>query len=229
MQKSKTYSLLFIDADDTLYDFQQCEINALKKTFLENDIPFSEVNIDSYHKFNGKLWKDLEKGLITQSEIKHDRFKLLVEHLKLSIDYLALSHNYIHNISNERVLIKNAEEVCKYLHSKYTIILLTNGISEIQRGRFEHSVLRPYFSKLIISDEACCSKPDPGIFEWALADTAFSKKEEMLIIGDSLTSDIQGGINFGIDTCWFNSKEKDSEKPKPKFEIKELLELKKIL
>jgi 2-haloacid dehalogenase len=126
------YSLLFIDADDTLYDFQQCEINALGKTFKENGIPFSKNNIERYHLFNGKLWKDLEKGFITQDEIKHERFRLLVEDLKLDIDYMKLSMNYIHNISNERVLMPGAEEVCKYLASKYSIINLTNGITENQ-------------------------------------------------------------------------------------------------
>lgn len=227
--KSKSYSLLFIDADDTLYDFQQCEINALKKTYLENEIPFTKDNIETYHRFNHKLWKDLEKGLISQDSIKHERFKLLVEELKLDIDYMHISNNYIRNLSNERVLMQDAEELCKYLASKYTIILLTNGISEIQRGRFEHSVLRPYFSKIVISDDACCSKPDPGIFSWALEGTHFSNKNEMLIIGDSLTSDIQGGINFGIDTCWLNPSGKPSEILKPTYEIQSLLSLKEIL
>jgi 2-haloacid dehalogenase len=89
--------------------------------------------------------------------------------------------------------------------------------------------LRPYFSKIVISDEACCSKPDPGIFDWALDGTGFSNKNEMLIIGDSLTSDIQGGINFGIDTCWMNLTGKPSEILKPTFEVQNLLKLKEFL
>jgi 2-haloacid dehalogenase len=229
MQNPKTYTLLFIDADDTLYDFQKCEMNALVKTFKENGIEASKDHIDSYLRFNHKLWKDLEKGLLKQDDIKHERFRLLIEHYTWDLNYLELSKNYIHNISNERVLMPSALEICKYLASKYTIILLTNGISEIQRGRFESSELRPYFDKIAISDEAGCSKPDPAIFDWALEGTTFGKKEEMLIIGDSLTSDIQGGINYGIDTCWLNSNGKSAIDRKPTYEVSGLLQLKEIL
>lgn len=225
----KKYSLVFIDADDTLYDFQQCEHNALVKTFLENNIEPSDTHIARYHHFNDRLWKDLENGLLKQDAIKHERFRLLVEFYDFGIDYLHLSNEYIRNLSQERILLPDAEEVCRYLHGKYTIILLTNGISEIQRGRFEKSSLRKYFSKLIISDEACCSKPDPGIFEWALKDTGFTNKQEMIIIGDSLSSDIQGGRNFGIDTCWLNSSEASSGTISPDYIIGSLIELKRIL
>lgn len=229
MHTKRKYSLIFIDADDTLYDFQQCEMNALVKTFTENNLDSSKKIIDTYHRYNGSLWKELEKGVISQDEIKHERFRLLVEHFQWKIDYLELSKNYIRNISNERILLPGAEDICRYLNNKYTIILLTNGISEIQRGRFEKSELRKYFSKLVISDEACCSKPDPAIFEWALEDTEFSNKKEMLIIGDSLTSDIQGGVNFGIDTCWLNPAGKRAGVPAPTYEIRNLSELKSIL
>ncbi|MDA3823222.1 MAG: YjjG family noncanonical pyrimidine nucleotidase [Bacteroidales bacterium] len=229
MQKSKSYTLLFIDADDTLYDFQKCEMNALVKTFNENKIEASQDHIDSYSRFNHKLWKDLEKGLLKQDDVKHERFRLLVDHYNWDLDYLELSKNYIHNISNERVLMPDALKICEYLSVKYTIILLTNGIAEIQRGRFENSELRPYFNKIAISDEAGCSKPDPAIFDWALDGTEFNTNDEMLIIGDSLTSDIQGGINYGIDTCWLNVNGKSIGDKSCTYEITTLKELTKIV
>ena len=231
MPSFSKYKLLFIDADDTLYDFTQCERNALIKTYREFSVDPLEEHIDKYHTYNKKLWKDLEKGLVNQNEIKHERFRLLVEDRKWPVNFMDMSLQYIRNISEERILMNDAEDVCNYLHQKYTLIMLTNGISEIQRGRFEPSVIRKYFSKLVISDEACCSKPDPGIFEWALQDTAFSDsdKKEMLIIGDNLSSDIQGGINFGIDTCWLNPNGTPSIELRPSYEIRNLMDLKKML
>ncbi len=227
--QGKKYKILFIDADDTLYDFRQCEWNALTATLRENGIEPTEEVIEAYHLINGKLWKDLEKGLIKQADIKYERYRLLCQHLGWDNDYMKLSLDYIQRISNERILLPGAEEICRYLAGKYMLVLLTNGISEIQRGRFESSVLFPYFSHMVISEEACCSKPDPGIFTWALLDLPVVEKEEMIIIGDSLSSDIQGGINFGIDTCWLNPGLKDAEVLSPTYIIRQLSDLKNIL
>ena len=230
MPEPNRFKLIFFDADDTLFDFQQCEHNALVKTFKKFDIDPLDSLIEKYREFNHVLWKDLEKGLLKQEDIKHERFRLLVDYCGWRIKFKQMSQEYIQNISNQRILISGAEGICRYLYEKkYTLLLLTNGISEIQRGRFEKSALHKYFSKIVISEEACCSKPDPGIFEWALQDTGFDNKMEMMIIGDSLSSDIRGGINFGISTCWFNPDDLPGGAIHPDYTINNLEKLKLIL
>jgi 2-haloacid dehalogenase len=229
MAKANPYRLIFIDADDTLFNFQVCESNAIINTYHNFGIKPAGDVVERYRTINHQLWKELEKGSLRQDDIKHERFKRLVDYYGWKIDYMKMSLDYIANISEERVLVGGAEEVCRYLFNKYKLILLTNGISEIQRSRFEGSVLSRFFSKIVISDEACCSKPDPGIFEWALEDTGFKDREEMMIVGDSLSSDIQGGINFGISTCWYNPDGKDPGEIMPDFTISNLAELKILL
>lgn len=120
--------------------------------------------------------------------------------------------------------------MCKYLYGKYKLGIVTNGMKEVQYSRIGKSPIGKYIDKIIISEEVGISKPNPGIFEYALKELGAEDKEEAIMVGDSLSADIQGGINFGIDTCWVNLKnDAPNDKIKPKYVVTKLEEICNIL
>ncbi|ORC29896.1 noncanonical pyrimidine nucleotidase, YjjG family [Marispirochaeta aestuarii] len=226
----KTYELVFIDADDTLFDYRKAEKEALSGAFQSHDISINDEIIKSYGSINKELWRKYEKNEITQEALRTERFRLLFNDLSLTIDHASFSEIYLDFLSNSAVLMENADTICRYLHENYTTVIITNGISKVQRNRFDKSPIRDCFDYLVISEEAGCNKPHIGIFEYAEQITGFSDREKMIIVGDSLTSDIAGGINYGIDTCWLNLHGTDNTKGiQPTYSVSNLLELRNIL
>jgi YjjG family noncanonical pyrimidine nucleotidase len=201
----KNYKLIFLDADDTLFDYKLAEKYALTKSLNEYNIEVTDQLLSDYSTINKQLWLDYENNRISQDNLRTERFKRLFNKNELSINEFLFSKTYINHLADTSFLRNYAEELCSYLHSKYKIAIITNGISVIQRNRLEKSIIKKYIDHLIISEDANYSKPNTEIFRYAESITQFHNKDQMIIIGDSLSSDIQGGINYGIDTCWLNS------------------------
>lgn len=220
MQK---YDYLFIDADDTLYDFETAEKRALQETFEAFGISHNEVNVNLYHRINKGLWEDLEKGLIDQDGIKIERFKRLLEALNISQNPEAVAQFYMTALGKGTDLLAGAYELVEKLSQSYPICIITNGIEVIQTSRIGKSKLAPFIKHIIISEAVGYSKPDSRIFEHAMKLVGMSDKQRVIMIGDSLTSDIKGGNDFGIDTLWVNLNNKlPSETIKPSYEVKRL-------
>lgn len=220
MQK---YDYLFIDADDTLFDFETAEKRALKETFEVFGISHNEANVSLYHRINKGLWEDLEKGLIDQDGIKIERFKRLLEDLGINQNPVEVAQFYMTALGKGTDLLEGAYDLVVALSKTYPIAIITNGIEVIQTSRINHSKLAPFIKHIIISEAVGYSKPDPRIFEHTMALVGISDKQRVIMIGDSLTSDIKGGNDFGIDTLWVNLNDKPpSEIIKPSFEVKRL-------
>lgn len=200
----KEYELVFLDADDTLFDYRSAERYALTKAFNDHRITADEPLLSDYSQINKQLWLDYENNKVTQEELKIERFRRLFIKVGLDIDEPSFSNAYIRHLADASFLGNYAEELCAYLHGKYQIAIITNGISSVQRSRLDKSAIKRYIDYLIVSEEAKFSKPNVGIFTYAETITKFRDKNKMIIIGDSLSSDILGGINYGIDTCWLN-------------------------
>ena len=198
------YSWLLFDADDTLFDFKKAEKVALAETFFQLGYDFEDKYLLEYKKINIKIWQDFEKGEITAQEIKTKRFELLLDKVEINHDSHEFGKKYLDNLGNGTFLIDGAEKLIRDLSTKFKIGLITNGLKKVQRSRLAKSILGPYFEKIIISEEVGVAKPDPEIFRIAFEQMNNPAKSEVLIIGDSLSSDIRGGNNFDIDTCWFN-------------------------
>jgi 2-haloacid dehalogenase len=198
------YELVFLDADETLYDFRKAEGCALREAFDRRGYELGEEELGAYDDINKELWRRVERGDMDQRRLKTERFRLLFERLGLDEDAESFGALYVERLSEATFLLEGAQELCEYLAGKYRLAIITNGIKEVQRSRFERSPIKSYVERLIVSEEAGCSKPDPGIFENACELMGFRDKARMIMIGDSLASDIQGGINFGIDSCWLN-------------------------
>jgi putative hydrolase of the HAD superfamily len=198
------YSWLFFDADGTLYDFDLGEKNALTAVLNDLGHPFTEQSYQHYQRINKELWAAFEQGKVAQSDIKTQRFETWLQHLNISADVEKISRDYLVYLSQQGVLLEHALGIIQTLAKKYKLLLLTNGLQEVQRPRFNASPLKPYITDIIVSGEVGFAKPDPRIFEAAFGKIGHPAKHQVLMIGDSLSADIQGGINYGLDTCWYN-------------------------
>ncbi len=226
----KHYPWLWFDADGTLFDYQRAEATALRQTFASLHLPFEESYLDLYREINQGLWQALERQEITQAALRLRRFELLLEAIQLKTSIEQLSSVYLEQLAISAELMEGAYEVLEILHKTSRIAIVTNGLRDVQRGRFARSPIQPFVDELIISEEIGVAKPNPAYFEAASARTGNPPKRDILLIGDSLTSDIQGGVNYGIDTCWYNP----AGEPRPEgltitYEIKQLRELLEIL
>ena len=198
------YSWLLFDLDNTLFDYDRAEREALKSTFAEIGRPVHAELHRQYRQINGELWQAFEQGGVTQDVIKVQRFARLLDAAGIEADPAALSKRYLIHLSRGDFLIDEAEEVVRSLHGRYQMLLITNGLKEVQRPRIARSALAPYFDDIVISEEVGAAKPDGRIFDVAFEMMGRPAKGEVLMIGDSLSSDIAGGRAYGIDTCWFN-------------------------
>lgn len=225
------YSLLIFDADDTLFDYPKGERFALSSSFERFNVPYDEkFHLPLYKKYNSEVWKKFEIGGITPDELKIERFKNLFDHLKFDLDPQEFSDEYLTRLSEATFLLPGAFELLKSVSPGRKIVLLTNGLTKVQRPRFRNSAIYKFIDEVIISEEVGIQKPDPAIFTLALEDAGHKDKSSVLMIGDNLKSDILGGINSGIDTCWFNpGRLASDERIVPTFEIENLQDLIKIL
>ncbi len=225
------YELVLIDADNTLFNYNEAEKYALEMALKEFDFAGDPeaVKVD-YKVINKGMWADLENGKVTKETLRTERFRRLFEQYDLNISPEAFSECYLNRLSEGSFLIKDAEGICRYLSQKYKLVLVTNGIKEVQNARLNRSPIRKYFHGIVISDDIGVSKPDSAFFDHTLTVAQHDDKRTTIIIGDSLSSDMRGGINYGIDTCWFNFESIENRSGlEPKYKIGELSELYDIL
>jgi len=198
------YLWLLFDADGTLFDYNRAEAAALQSAFALLHLDFSDGYLDTYRRINHALWQALEKKQITPEVLQVRRFELLLQALGLAGSPARLSNLYLEQLGLCTELIEGAYEVLQRLQRTSRIAVVTNGLQAVQRSRLARSRIRDFVSELIISEEIGAAKPQVEFFDAAFARLGHPSKREALIIGDSLSSDIQGGINYGLDTCWFN-------------------------
>lgn len=225
------YDIIIFDADETLFDFKKSERNAFKNTMLEFNINYDEnYHLKIYKDINTAIWKELEDGLITQQKLKVERFKRLSDALNAGFDEVEFSKSYMKHLSYASFLYDDSLALIESLSKDYRLSIITNGLKDVQNNRIRKSIIGKYFEDIVISEEIGVSKPDPKIFEHALNNLNYTDKNKVLMVGDSLTSDIQGGINFSIDTCWFNpNKIVNGSEIKPTYEISNLMDLKEVI
>lgn len=202
------YKWLLFDADGTLFDYDKAEAMALESSFEQIGYRFESGYGEKYRQINGQIWQEFEQGSISQDRLRVRRFELLFEVIGFKFDPQAFSERYLKNLADGSYLIEGAAETVRLLYKRVGLMIVTNGLKEVQRSRLAKSAIGEYFSEMIISEEVEAAKPDKRIFDVAFGRMNSPKKDEVLIIGDSLSSDIKGGNDYGIDTCWFNPKRK---------------------
>ncbi|RXV59212.1 noncanonical pyrimidine nucleotidase, YjjG family [Fusibacter sp. A1] len=199
----KRYEWLLFDLDHTLLDTDTAERLALEKIFKTVTDDVTEEMVAVYKDINRKLWKMLEQGEIESETIKYKRFEDWLTHYGMDGDPKTIGYAYLDALSEGSQLFEGALELVEKLSKKYRLAVITNGIVHVQKPRLEASGLKPYFKKLFISEEIGVSKPAVEFFDIVLKGIG-AKKEECLVIGDSMSSDIKGGLDSLIDTCHMN-------------------------
>lgn len=226
----KRYEVIFFDADDTLLDFAGSEGVALQKTMESYGTICEEIHRTRYSAINQSVWRELEEGIITQEELKIERFRRFLSESGFSFDAQKFSDCYLKYLSMTDFLLDGAKEILIEFQKTYRLAMITNGIAEVQKGRLSRAGIARFFEAVIISEEVGFSKPSVEIFEYAMKAMDIQDKSAALMVGDSLTSDMAGAIAFGMDSCWLNLKNKQRpESVNPTYEIGSLHELKNIL
>ena len=221
---------LFLDLDDTILDFHKAERIALSKTIRDFGVEPTEEVLSRYHVINKWHWEQLELGTMTRDEVLVKRFAMLFEERGIDVDAVAVARAYEQNLSIGHYFLPGAEETVDALSKKYRLFLASNGTASVQKGRMTSANLYRFFEKVFVSQEIGHNKPSLAYFEACFAQIPDFDPAEAIMVGDSLSSDIQGGINAGIKTCWVNP---SHAAPKagiaPDFEIEALYQLPELL
>lgn len=218
------YTWLLFDADDTLFDFPKAEANALRWTLEAFGLPFAPEHFTIYARCNKQVWMEFERGEVTAQELRTKRFRLFFDETGLAGDPAVFSPVYLQNLALGGDLLPGAEEVIAALKERYRLALVTNGLKDVQRPRLANSPLKNSFERLFISEELGAAKPAKAYFDAVFAGIGHPPKDRVLIIGDSPTSDMQGGLDYGIHTCWYNPQGQSTEMAIT-YQVRELREL----
>lgn len=225
------YEWLLFDLDNTLLDFDATERYALGQALDRIGIFFEEEHLEIYEKINKVCWEAFENGTMPQAEINKTRFDGFLKALKRpEINAIDFGNYYLNQLAEGEFLLDGAIELLEKYKKTHQLGIVTNGLKEVQRPKLDKNKLTHYFEVIVVSDEIGVAKPHQPFFDYTFEQMKFPSKEKVLIIGDSLKSDIKGGLNYGIDTCWHNLTQKENTTSiKPTYEITVLEQLNLIL
>lgn len=225
------YKYIFLDLDDTILDFTAAEEIALPKGLREVGVEPTPDLIARYREINIAEWERYERGEISRETVLVERYEILFRERGISVSAEKAEDAYRKYLGVGHYFIPGAVRLLEYLKSKgYLLYIASNGVAATQDSRLDSAGIRPYFEAIFISETTGHHKPEPAYFDYCFAHIPGFDKTKALLIGDSLTSDIRGGINVGIDTCWYNPAHKPlPEGIRPNFEVFSLQDLENIL
>ena len=220
---------LFLDLDDTILDFKKAEYIAIGKTISDFGVEPTDAVRHRYHEINKWHWEQLELGKLTRAEVLENRFKVLFTELGVEVNATAVARTYEKNLSQGHWFLPGAEETVDFLSKKYRLFLASNGTASVQKGRMTSANLYRFFETVFVSQEIGHNKPSREYFDACFATIPGFDREKAMIVGDSLSSDIKGGINAGIKTVWVNPDHKPCGDIRPDYEIEALHQLPVLL
>ena len=224
------FEFLFLDLDDTILDFQKAEHIALSKTLKEFGLEPTERVLKRYNLINKAHWEALERKELTREQVLVGRFQMLFEEMGIAAEPVAIARAYEDNLSIGHWFLPGAEEAVEALSKKYKLYLASNGTAKVQAGRLKSANISRFFEEVFVSQELGANKPSLEYFEKCFARIPGFEKSKAIIVGDSLTSDILGGQNAGIATCWVNPHHKAGrEDIRVDYEIEALSQLEELL
>lgn len=221
---------LLLDLDDTILDFHKAERIALAKTLKDFGVEPTDAVLSRYHIINRQHWERLEKGELTRDQVQEGRFRVLFAELGREADPVAVTRAYEHNLGIGHYFLPGAEEAVQSLHKNYRLFLASNGTASVQHSRLTSAGLYPYFEKVFVSQDIGFNKPSKDYFDACFSEIPGFDPQKAMMVGDSLTSDIQGGINAGIKTCWVNPTHAPVRADiRPDYQIENLSQLEEVL
>ena len=224
------YTTLLFDVDNTLLDFDANEAESFRSMILELGERYTEECYQTYKKLNTELWRRLERRELTIEEVVNNRFAILMRHYGREVDGQQWETVYRRYLNRGIQQIPYVHQVLKELQKSYRLYVITNGMEETQEFRMKHANLVPYFQDFFISERIGANKPSKEFFDYVKEHIVDFQASDTLVIGDSLTSDIKGGVDAGMDTCWFTRDQQAEPKEAiPTYIIHELPEIFSVL
>ena len=220
---------IFLDLDDTILDFHRSEAIALRKTLQTLNVEPTDDVVTRYSEINRAHWQALERRELTREQVLTGRFHQLFEELGMNVSPNVAQSLYEKNLSQSHFFMDGAPRLLMSLSGKYQLYIASNGTTIVQKSRIASAGIARYFREIFLSQELGADKPQKEFFERATSQIEGYDPNEAIILGDSLTSDILGGIQAGMHTCWFNPHHRERGNITPEFEIADLAEFDTVL
>lgn len=214
---------ILLDVDNTLLDFHACAKQAIAEGFATFHLPFTGDVFPVFTQVNDVVWKELEQGVIDMETLRQTRFQRVFAALGLTADGAAFEEYFRACLKSSHVPVEGAMELLDGLHGRYDLCVASNGPYNQQKNRLKQAGMLRYFSQLFISEEIGFHKPGAEFFACCLKRLPGVQKQEILLIGDSLTADMQGGHDFGLQTLWYNHDRLPVPNPLPAMGVVEQL------
>lgn len=224
------FDCLLIDLDDTILDFHKAERIGLQNTLRHFGVEPTEETVALYLQINAAHWRALEQGKMTRKQVNEGRFEELFRQLGKEVDGAVCAAYYLSQLALTHDYLPGALEAVQRLSQKYRLFIASNGNAAVQTPRMANSGLNTYIEKAFVSESLGANKPSKAFFDLCFAQIPDFDPAKAIMVGDSLTSDIQGGMNAGLRTCWFNPAGKSNNSGiAPDYEIEALSELEALL
>ncbi len=221
---------VFLDVDNTLLDFNENARLSMEKSFQDTGLTFRPEMFPTFISVNDRLWLEIEKGTLTRERLHEIRWEIVFSELSIDYDGKAFEKIFLHHIATSPKTIDGAMDLLRYLYPKYTVCLASNAPVEQQTKRLSHTDIPAFVHHTFISEDLGYAKPEKGFFDACFARLSDANAETSIIIGDSLSADIRGGVTSGIKTCWYNPEHKPAPADmKIDYIVHTLSEIKNIL
>lgn len=226
----KKYNRILLDVDGTLLDFDQSEREGFGVVLRHYGLEDSPEAKERYHQINKEYWEAFEAGTMSREDVQTKRFERFFGEYGLHVRGREAEEIYREQLDKSAILIPFALKLCQYLSGKYEIFVVSNGFSKTQHCRLKASGLYPYFKQVFVSEDTGSQKPQREFFDYCFSKMENPDRTKMLLVGDSLTSDIKGGNNAGVDTCWYNPEGSANDRGvSVNYEIRDLRQLARLL
>lgn len=227
---------VLLDIDNTILNFDQCVMDAMREGFIKYELPpYRPYMFDVFTMINNEIWKQFERGEIDFQEILRTRWQKIFDALNIDFDGYRFEQYFVEYIFHSHIIVEGAEELLEYLKGKYIVCAASNGPEKQQLNRLKEAGLLNYFQSFFISEAMGVVKPEKGFFDQVVENLSqyMGKQvlpQEIMIVGDSLSSDIAGGRDNGLSTCYFDfTGDRPPTEGETDFTVKKLVEIKHIL
>ena len=221
---------ILLDLDNTIIDFNECARHSIMDIFQDLGFHYDENVFDTFITENVKIWKRLELGEIDKLYLRANRWNIILGKLGIDYDGTIIEERFENGVAKGAYPVEYAYELLQYLYNKYDIYVVSNGFRFVQESRVKIGKFDKYFKELFLSEDIGIQKPDIRFFDYCYEKLGSPPKEELILIGDSLSADIKGGNNFGIDTIWFNKNNDPAPSDiTPTYTVEKLSQIKEIL
>ena len=224
------YRWVLFDADHTLFDFDKASEEALSEVLGEHGFDWQEGMYSDYKRINVQCWTEHEQGIIDRDTLVYERFRRYFQFMQLDLDPVATQQQYLRRLGSKPYLMPGADEIMTLLEGRINLGYITNGMREVQRPRLEKIGWDLRFDVIVIAGEIGHSKPHAAYFAHVHGEIGSPEPANVLVVGDSLTADIEGAAAFGYHTCWYNPMEDTCHlRPGPDYTITHLSQIRDIV